>query len=120
MQQQPSQHHLPLRSVCLTLCYYTVLHSSLAKQLSSVFGGHAPGSNSNGNHSNGSPNSTHDNSTATNDDGSSSGGGVVRVSQLMRAFEQGQGTDMVQCVIIRERQGLNRLYPCYRLYFQDR
>jgi hypothetical protein len=82
------------------------------KQLASVSGGHAPGSNSNGNNSNGSPN--------TNDDGNSSSSGVVRVSQLMRAFEQGQGTDMVQCVIIRERQGLNRLYPCYRLYFQDR
>jgi hypothetical protein len=105
--------------VILACC--TALHSSLTKQLSSVFGGHAPGSNSNGNNSNGSPNSAHSNSTTTNDDGSSSGGGgVVRVSQLMRAFEQGQGTDMVQCVIIRERQGLNRLYPCYRLYFQDR
>jgi hypothetical protein len=56
--------------------------------------------------------------TSTNDGSGASG--IVRVSQLMRAFEQGQGTDMVQCVIIRERQGLNRLYPCYRLYFQDR
>ncbi|CAM9625306.1 unnamed protein product, partial [Chrysoparadoxa australica] len=27
---------------------------------------------------------------------------------------------MQQCVIIRERGGLHRLYPCYKLYFQDK
>ncbi|CAM9412140.1 unnamed protein product [Phaeothamnion confervicola] len=37
----------------------------------------------------------------------------------MTAYEHGVHSELVQCVIMRERTGMYRLYPCYRMYFQD-
>eukprot|EP00638_Chattonella_subsalsa_P021081 CAMPEP_0117876268 /NCGR_PEP_ID=MMETSP0950-20121206/13466_1 /TAXON_ID=44440 /ORGANISM="Chattonella subsalsa, Strain CCMP2191" /LENGTH=380 /DNA_ID=CAMNT_0005729977 /DNA_START=29 /DNA_END=1171 /DNA_ORIENTATION=+ len=41
-------------------------------------------------------------------------------SNLIACPEHGSPTDMVQCCIIRDRSGMNRLYPQYRMYFQDK
>ncbi|CAM9391353.1 unnamed protein product [Ectocarpus sp. 12 AP-2014] len=44
----------------------------------------------------------------------------ARCNSLMLSYERGNNSDMVQCVVVRDRSGMNRLYPQYRFFFEGR
>ncbi|CAM9096410.1 unnamed protein product [Ectocarpus sp. 4 AP-2014] len=44
----------------------------------------------------------------------------ARCNSLMLSYERGNNSDLVQCVVVRDRSGMNRLYPQYRFFFEGR
>ncbi|CAM9513701.1 unnamed protein product, partial [Scytosiphon promiscuus] len=53
--------------------------------------------------------------------GSSEGGQTpARCDSLLLSFERGRNSALVQCVIVRDRSGMNRLYPQYSFFFEGR
>ncbi|CAN0007226.1 unnamed protein product, partial [Hapterophycus canaliculatus] len=53
--------------------------------------------------------------------GSSEGGqSYGRCNSLLLSFERGRNSALVQCVIVRDRSGMNRLYPQYSFFFEGR
>ncbi|CAM9406601.1 unnamed protein product [Ectocarpus sp. 8 AP-2014] len=44
----------------------------------------------------------------------------ARCNSLMLSYERGNNSDLVQCVVVRDRSGMNRLYPQYHFFFEGR